>query len=136
MDRKHMDIKEFKDFGYLQEVNRLFFHPHGLALEVSWNEKDGHWLSGIWDYRNDDQGVIFGPNVIDREKADRVSRAWYERCEKRQRSDPRLFYSGAIQMPTPKVDIGVQLWEYAWDNHPEEMKKAYGERRKLNQKER
>jgi len=30
----HMDIKEFKERGYLQEVNRKFLHPLGLALEV------------------------------------------------------------------------------------------------------
>lgn len=29
-----IDIKEFRELGYLQEVNRLFFHRLGLALEV------------------------------------------------------------------------------------------------------
>ena len=29
-----MDIREFRDKGYLQEVNRQFFHPLGLALCV------------------------------------------------------------------------------------------------------
>lgn len=33
-DVKRIDIKEFQELGFLQEVNRLFFHPLGLALEV------------------------------------------------------------------------------------------------------
>lgn len=32
---KRMAIEEFVDAGYLQEVNRLWFHERGLALAVS-----------------------------------------------------------------------------------------------------
>lgn len=32
---KYLDMDEFRDGGYLQEVNRRFFHPLGLALEWS-----------------------------------------------------------------------------------------------------
>lgn len=32
---KRIDIGEFRELGYLQEANRQFFHPHGLALEVT-----------------------------------------------------------------------------------------------------
>ena len=35
---KHMDIKEFREQGFLQEANRLYFHPLGLALEVRIND--------------------------------------------------------------------------------------------------
>lgn len=34
-DRKYLDINEFVDGGYLQEVNRQLLHPLGLALEVT-----------------------------------------------------------------------------------------------------
>jgi len=34
-ETKHIDIKEFQELGFLQEANRQFFHPHGLALEVT-----------------------------------------------------------------------------------------------------
>lgn len=27
--------REFQEAGFLQEANRLFFHPHGLALEMA-----------------------------------------------------------------------------------------------------
>ncbi len=40
-DIKHIDIKEFRATGFLQESNRLFFHPHGLALEVNCVSENG-----------------------------------------------------------------------------------------------
>ena len=55
-----MDIKEFVEFGFLQEANRLFFHPLGLALEVKIDDDGSYQLSGIWDYRNDPEGIAFG----------------------------------------------------------------------------
>lgn len=88
-DIKRIDIAEFREFGYLQEVNRRFFHPLGLALEVviedcpecdgtgTWTEQTspeeaGHGsctrcngvgkletLGGVWDSRDDPEGYIF-----------------------------------------------------------------------------
>jgi len=61
-DVKHIDIKEFRELGFLQEVNRLFFHPRGLALSVETNDDDPdapETLAGIWDYRDDPEGIIF-----------------------------------------------------------------------------
>jgi hypothetical protein len=57
---KMMSIKEFREEGYLQEVNRLFLHPLGLALQVDVgkNGKDDT-ISGIWDCRDDSEGIIF-----------------------------------------------------------------------------
>ena len=57
---KRIDIKEFREFGYLQEVNRQFFHPRGLALEVNVDNDGNESLGGIWDYRDDPQGIIYG----------------------------------------------------------------------------
>lgn len=104
---KYMDMDEFRDAGFLQEANRRFFHPLGIALE--WNDgwtreglsnflvnvmrreaaaaaedpeqitiEDVHpitiemlWrfiseagldkprISGVWDYRDDPEGVVF-----------------------------------------------------------------------------
>ncbi len=34
-DRKRIDAAAFRDEGFLQEANRQFFHPHGLALETT-----------------------------------------------------------------------------------------------------
>lgn len=33
-DIKYIDIAEFRETGFLQEANRQFFHPLGLALSV------------------------------------------------------------------------------------------------------
>ena len=57
---KYLDIKEFVDLGLLQEVNRRFFHPIGLALEVRQDDDGNFSLSGIWDDRGDPEGTIFG----------------------------------------------------------------------------
>ena len=49
MGKKTMDIKEFRSEGYLQEVNRRFFHPLGMALYIN-KEADGRErLGGIFD---------------------------------------------------------------------------------------
>ena len=57
---KRMNLDEFRKEGYLQEVNRLFFHPLGLALEVIVNDGgEIERLGGIWDYRADPEGILF-----------------------------------------------------------------------------
>lgn len=58
---KKIDIKEFCEKGYLQELNRQFLHPFGLALEIKIDEHSGTYsLNGIWDCRDDPEGIIFG----------------------------------------------------------------------------
>lgn len=60
-DVKYLSVAEFVSAGWLQEANRLFFHPHGLALEVTVPDEGGEpFLSGVWDYRDDPEGVVFG----------------------------------------------------------------------------
>lgn len=54
-----MDIKEFRELGYLQEVNRQFFHPHGLALSITQSITGEELLGDILDYRDDDEGVYY-----------------------------------------------------------------------------
>jgi len=57
---QYLPIKEFVELGFLQEVNRQFFHPLGLALEVAINMETGErTLSGIQDYREDPEGMVF-----------------------------------------------------------------------------
>jgi hypothetical protein len=61
---KKMNLTEFRKFGLLQEVNRLFFHPLGLALEFSQDDKGNDSISGIWDYREDPEGVLFADSLL------------------------------------------------------------------------
>lgn len=72
---KRMDIAEFVDEGYLQELNRRFLHPLGLALEVVTDE-DGRptHFGGVWDFRDDPEGLIYGPETIDVRKVQHVRR--------------------------------------------------------------
>lgn len=56
---KRMNIQEFMDHGYLQEVNRQFFHPLGLALEVVVSDDEEPRIGGVWDYRDDPEGIYF-----------------------------------------------------------------------------
>jgi len=59
----YMDIKEFVDNGLLQELNRTFLHPLGLALEVG-QRPDGVWdLVGVVDERANTGGLIYTGQV-------------------------------------------------------------------------
>jgi hypothetical protein len=59
-EHKYIDLKEFRDFGFLQEVNRKFFHPLGLALVLSEDTETGAAaFVGIWDARDDPEGIMF-----------------------------------------------------------------------------
>lgn len=55
-----MPIQEFVDGGWLQEANRQFFHPRGLALAVSYDDNGNCTLYGIYDSRNDPEGFSYG----------------------------------------------------------------------------
>lgn len=65
--RRNLDVREFRTLGYLQEVNRLFMHPLGLALSVAINEDGTEQLGPIWDYRDDPEGLGFAamPDLVD-----------------------------------------------------------------------
>jgi len=70
---KRIDIKEFRELGYLQEINRLFLHPLGMALEVIVNdEDDSEILGGIWDYREDEEGMFFGKDIVKNKRIETV----------------------------------------------------------------
>lgn len=115
---RYIPVLELRDGGYLQEVNRRFFHPLGLALEIGIYEEPGRWFTlrdedvarlarlanmireaepdeaaalddliarstpleqgdgvilGVWDCRDDPEGVIFGDGLLDPAKAHRVT---------------------------------------------------------------
>lgn len=68
---KYIDIKEFRERGYLQELNRQFLHPLGLALAVRCEEDGTESLQGIWDYRDDPEGMCYTEEVLDSDEARR-----------------------------------------------------------------
>lgn len=124
----YLDMNEFRDGGYLQEANRLFLHPLGLALEWSSGITEeavkalvkriveageapslraaqgaGHLgttvaaaveilralgldrprISGVWDYRDDPEGVAFDDSYDLAPKAERIERLMEERRDAR-----------------------------------------------------
>lgn len=54
-----MSVKEFRDLGLLMEINRLFLHPRGLALEIAVEENGDMGFGEVWDYRDDPEGLAF-----------------------------------------------------------------------------
>jgi len=68
-DRKYIPLRELLDEGYVQEINRRFLHPLGLALEVRQQEDGSLVLGGVWDHRDDPEGLVFADGVIERDKA-------------------------------------------------------------------
>lgn len=70
---KRIDIADFREQGFLQEANRQFFHPLGLAVEIV-VEKDGtERLGGVWDYRDDPEGILYGEGDVDAGKVASVA---------------------------------------------------------------
>lgn len=58
----YMDLGTFRNEGFLQEANRQFFHPLGLALEVReivGEKNNPQFIVGVWDYRDDPIGILF-----------------------------------------------------------------------------
>lgn len=51
--------REFIEMGYLQEANRQFFHPLGLALAVSTGSLDDPVNITVLDSRTDPEGIYF-----------------------------------------------------------------------------
>jgi hypothetical protein len=72
MDIPFLSPKEFRDFGYLQEANRLFFHPLGLALAVDVDDNgEVTGIAGVY-VDNDPEGTAYDEGLIDPLKAARV----------------------------------------------------------------
>lgn len=82
---KRMDISEFRRNGYLQEANRLFFHPLGLALEVQIDDYGNESLGGIWDYRDDPEGILYHADELSSDKAEWVAEELERHEDERER---------------------------------------------------
>lgn len=86
-DVKRMDIKEFREKGFLQEANRQFFHPLGLALEIVIDDDGNESLGGVWDYRDDPEGMSYDDELIRtdfaKERADKIQELFNEKSKTR-----------------------------------------------------
>jgi len=96
---RYIDPIEFQGRGYLQEINRLFLHPLGMALEIQ-KAESGVWeFRGVWDCRDDPEGIAFD----DEPSAERAAMVEAERAEK---AAARLASLGFDVQPVgaPEVD--------------------------------
>lgn len=92
-----MNLRVFMDEGYLQEANRQFFHPLGLALAVVFKDGEPTCACVVQDAREDKEGIIY-PYPIDVEKAHHILKEQTKRGVARRKA---LGYN--IQ---PITDIG------------------------------
>lgn len=103
MPNPRMTLREFIDGGYLQEVNRQFFHPLGKCLVV----RDGEQASETTEFTpdlfwiestEDPEGFEFGKGGIATwEKADKVHLEWQKHREARQQRFDCEWVPGAIE---------------------------------------
>ncbi len=82
---KRMDITEFRKGGYLQEVNRQFLHPLGMALEIVVEDDRTEHFGDIWDYRDVPEGIRYGPGLIDPVKAAKIFNEFEKMAQTRRR---------------------------------------------------
>lgn len=80
-----IDLKTFVDEGYLQELNRQFLHPLGLALVVHEDSKGNLQIKGISDYRDEPGGIVFVEGVLNAAKAKNIEMLVQERIKERIR---------------------------------------------------
>lgn len=79
-DSKKMTAQAMSDEGYLQEVNRRFFHPLGLAMFVDPETEE----MGVYDDRGDPEGWYFGGEYSRLEpKATKVDKEMISRTSSR-----------------------------------------------------
>jgi hypothetical protein len=83
---KRMDIKEFRESGLLAELNRAFLHPLGLALEVSIKDDGTEKLGGIWDYRDDPEGMLYSKEHFPTEKIKNAQEFMKQKHEQRMKT--------------------------------------------------
>lgn len=113
-DGPTISVKEFRELGLVQEMNRRFLHPLGLAMEVTIDDKTGEeTIVRFWDNREDPEGWNYGPDTIDTNKARTIFDEEARRLDHRERT---LGY-GIQPLPAPKEvavrELGVGE-TFAW----------------------
>lgn len=85
---KRIDIKEFREQGYLQELNRQFLHPLGMALEIIIDDDGNEKLGGVWDYRDDPEGMLYAEEIVKldrfKENIDRIAQEYLVKAQYRK----------------------------------------------------
>jgi hypothetical protein len=97
---KSMDLKEFRENGYLQELNRRFLHPLGLSLALSFDENGDYEIYGILDGRNKPEGFHMDyKNSDEFEKIQQLSKEEFIEKEIQSRKEIREKILGYFTEP-------------------------------------
>lgn len=114
---KRMSLEEFRSSGLLQEANRLFFHPRGLAIGVRVTAS-GEWVfDGIRDHRDDPEGVVFTDLTSD-EAQDKANRVW-EMASDKVEARNRLFWG---EHPPFHLEPRAEVFQPIGTKLPEETR--------------
>lgn len=97
-----LPVEEFRKLGYLHEVNRKFFHPLGLALEVAQAPDGSEALGRIWDYRGDPEGVHYADDLLRADAVTYVREQWQTRLVGRKNG------LGFMVQPVPGAAAGTE----------------------------
>ncbi len=98
MSIKKMDIDEFYKEGYVQELNRQFLHPLGLALYISTDDASSEIKVGVLDDRADPEGIRFSDEIVTAESY--KAKANFIKEQQDVRAAARLEALGYIIQPT------------------------------------
>lgn len=94
-----MDLERFQSEGYLQEVNRQFFHPLGMALTLVTSDDGSPAHLQVLDDRGDLEGWLFTTDDHD----DMARKALAVTREINKRRPVREKALGFWKQPLPKV---------------------------------
>ena len=112
---KYISVKEFRELGLLQEINRQLLHPIGLALE-------GHLdtdLFRIQDHRDDLEGVIYEQKNLSEQKQRMVA------ALQKARWDARRGIIGCVIQPVVDAVIGRRVRMKAGDTGRDDDGSSY-----------
>lgn len=99
---RYLTAEELRASGILQEANRQFFHPLGLALQVDL----GTDAIRIRDGREDPEGWIFGDGIMTAENCRRFEDFAIPRCIARMKR------FGYITQPPPADRMSALMADF------------------------
>lgn len=103
IDIEKISIKEFCRLGYLQELNRQFLHPLGMALETTVDEMTGEEkLGGVWDFRDDPEGISYTDELVS--SAGFIEKANFVQDEINRKAPARESRLGFVTQPVPEKE--------------------------------
>jgi hypothetical protein len=106
-----MSLKDFRDKGYLQEVNRRFLHPLGLGLGIAIrkeeidDENEQKYFLVVVEALDDPEGMLYPESMMEKEKAVYINERWVEKAK------TRMEELGYIIQPVEAEMVAKEGWE-------------------------